>query len=86
MDRWYQSVIMDLSSGVRVGTSPCECTALPEESRGKLVGLDPGSGHRDRQSTTLEKDETCREAAYLNCALERTAGSHSLAAAAHRGR
>jgi predicted kinase len=34
----------------------------------------------------LVEDGTCREAAYLNSAVERSASSHSLAAAAHRER
>jgi hypothetical protein len=62
------------------------CTALPEENRGRLAWLDPRSGHPDGRRTTLAEDETCREAAYLNSVLERTAGSHALAAAAQHER
>src|SRR5713101_4077950 len=87
MDRWYQSVIMDLSSVERVSGYPAaRCAALSEENRDTLAWLDPGSGHPDGRSTTPAEDELCREAAYLNYTLERTAGSHALAAAARRGR
>src|SRR4029434_9449982 len=47
-------------------------TALPEESRGGPAGLDPRSRHPAGRRTTLAEDETCREAAYLNHALQRT--------------
>src|SRR6266478_2743303 len=73
MERWYQSVIMGLSSVERVGTAPSECPAISEENRDKLVRLDPRSGWPAGRRTTLAENATCREAAYLNIAFERSA-------------
>ena len=73
IDRWCQSVIMGLSSGESVGTVPRECAAPSEENRGRLVWLDPRWSHPDERRTTLAEDHTCREAAYLNLRVERTA-------------
>jgi hypothetical protein len=39
MERWYQSVIMGLSSVKRVGTAPGECPAISEENRDTLARL-----------------------------------------------